>query len=133
MSTTFAIDDGSAVQGETSTAEDDSIVYSRYSAAALHSRRPPTPRRSRRTTFLHDTRRSGAVATPSDDSQTAVRCREALQWITTLPEGTVRIQVNSGRVTLEGTVRCEHEREAAAATVRQIEGVAAVDNRLDIR
>jgi osmotically-inducible protein OsmY len=56
-----------------------------------------------------------------------------LRWITTLPEDTVRLQVNAGRVTLEGTVRRENERDAAANTVRQIEGVAEVDNRIDVR
>ena len=68
-----------------------------------------------------------------DDAQTASRCREALRWITTLPEGSVRLQVDAGRVTLEGSVRRENERDAAADTVRQIEGVAAVDNRIDVR
>jgi osmotically-inducible protein OsmY len=35
-------------------------------------------------------------------------------------------------VTLEGTVRRELEREAATDTVRQVEGVVAVDNRIDL-
>ena len=133
MSATFAIDDGSAVQGEGPAVEDDSIVYSRYSAVALQSHRPPTPRRSRRNKGLQGTHRSPVSVGPGDDTHTAARCREALRWITTLPEDTVRLQVNAGRVTLEGTVRRENERDAAANTVRQIEGVAEVDNRIDVR
>jgi osmotically-inducible protein OsmY len=62
----------------------------------------------------------------------ADRCREALRWITTLPDDAVRLQVSAGHVTLEGTVHRERDRDAAADTVRQIEGVAAVDNRIDV-
>jgi len=133
MSTTFAIDDGSAVQGEGPAVEDDSIVYSRYSAMALQSHRPPTPRRSRRNKGLQGSHRSPVSVVPGDDAQTAARCREALRWITTLPEGTVRVQVNAGQATLEGTVRRENERNAATVTVSQVEGVAGVDNRIHVQ
>ena len=135
MSTTFAIDDGSAVQGDSPTAEEDSIVYSRYSAMAVQCHRPPTPRCSRRLSPNAPSalRRASASATPLNDAQTATRCREALHWITTLPEGAVRIRVEAGRVTLEGTVGHLNEREIAAVTVRQLEGVTEVDNHIEVR
>ena len=133
MSTTFAIDDGSTGQAEGPTAEDDSIVYSHYSAMALRSHRPPTPHRCRRNQGSQGSHNSPVAVTPGDDLQTAARCQEALRWITTLPEGTVRLQVSSGHVTLEGAVRREAERETAADTVRQIEGVCSVENLIDVR
>jgi osmotically-inducible protein OsmY len=56
-----------------------------------------------------------------------------LRWITTLPEGSIRLEVAAGRVTLQGLVRRVTEREAAGAAVRQVEGVTEIDNRIDVQ
>ena len=135
MSTTFAIDAGSAVQGESSSVEDDSSSASRYVAMAVQRHRQPPSRRFRRNVprtspALHC---SPVAVSPGTDRQTEDRCREALRWITTLPDGTVQVRVQAGRVTLIGKVRRANERDVAADTVRQIEGVADVDNQIDVQ
>lgn len=133
MSTTFAIDQASAAQGDTPTAEEDSIVYSRYSTMALQSHRPPTLRRSRRSLHPPGSHRAPVHGIAGDDIHTADRCREALRWITTLPEGSIRLEVAAGRVTLHGLVRRNTEREAAGEAVRQVEGVTVIDNQIDVQ
>jgi osmotically-inducible protein OsmY len=56
-----------------------------------------------------------------------------LRWITTLPEGSIRLEVAAGRVTLHGQVRRMTEREAAGEAVRQVEGVTDIDNQIDVQ
>jgi osmotically-inducible protein OsmY len=41
--------------------------------------------------------------------------------------------VEAGHVTLEGSVAHANEREVAADAVRKLEGVIAVDNRINVR
>jgi osmotically-inducible protein OsmY len=44
----------------------------------------------------------------------------------------VRVHVDSGTVTLTGTVRAAHERLHAEAITRQVDGVRAVINRITV-
>jgi len=135
MSTTFAVDHGSAVQAEGLAVEEDSRIHTRP-PGPVRSRRSPRglqqrPRKNPNTPFPG--RQVQALPVPTGDSQTEARCLEALRWITTLPEGAVRIHVEAGHVTLEGSVAHANEREVASDAIRQLEGVIDVDNRIDVR
>jgi hypothetical protein len=134
MSTTFAIDSGSAAQAEGLVVEDDSRPDPSFpiqAAAKCRSRARRPLLKNPNTPFPG--RRSQASPAPASDSQTEARCREALRWITTLPEGSVRVRVDRGHVVLEGSVAHATEREVAADAVRQLEGVTEVENRLDVQ
>jgi hypothetical protein len=135
MSTTFSIDHGSAVQAESLPAEEDSrILLSRRPALAVPRRRPRGQQPLRKNPNTPFPGRHLAVhPAGTGDAQTAARCREALRWITTLPEGAIQVHAESGRVTLEGTVALANEREVAGDAVRQLEGVIDVDNRIEVR
>ena len=133
MSTTFSIDDRSTVEGDAQPVEEDSIVYSRnvtlttprLRSPRLRHTRPnpnaPTPARL----CLHPVQ-------PGNDEQTALRCREYLDCITTLPAEAVQVSVESGWVTLKGLVRRGAERDTAADVVRYVEGVVGVRNDIDV-
>lgn len=133
MSTTFAIDSGSAVQAEGSAVEEDSRLHTYSRVATQLRRRPrgPQPMRKNPNTPFPG-RRRGVATVPAEDSQMAVRCWEALRWITTLPEGAVQVRVEGGRVILEGRVSHANEREVAADAVRQLDGVVDVENRIEV-
>jgi len=135
MSTTSAIDRGSAAQAESLPAEEDSrILLSRPPALAVPRRRPrgQQPLRKNPNTPFPG-RHLSLHPSGTGDAQTAARCREALRWITTLPEGAIRVHAEAGRVTLEGTVAHANEREVAGDAVRQLEGVTDLDNRIEVR
>ena len=136
MSTTFATDSGSAAQAEGLAVEEDSRIQARPPGPVTRPRRRPRGlqqplRRNPNTPFSG--RHLWAVPASTGDSQTEARCLETLRWITTLPEGAVRVHVEAGHVTLEGSVAHANEREVAADAVRKLEGVIAVDNRITIR
>jgi len=133
MSTTFAVDDGSVAQAESQGGEDASILYSRNASLISGRSRQKSPRRHLENPNTPTAaRRRNRSTVPVDDVQTATRCREALRWITTLPEGAVRVTVHTGRVRLEGKVQRRNEREIAEETIRQLDGVSEVENLIDI-
>jgi len=134
MSTTFALDSGSALQADGLTVEEDSRTQtlSQGIKASRRRRRAPRPVLKNPNTPFPG-RPIPSFSAPSGDSHTQARCREALRWITTLPEGAVQIQVEAGHVTLSGTVAHASEREVAYDAVHQVEGVVDVDNRIEVR
>jgi osmotically-inducible protein OsmY len=53
----------------------------------------------------------------------------ALQWVSHLPKGAIRIYVESGEITLSGEVEWDSQRRNAASAVRYLAGVnAIIDN-----
>jgi osmotically-inducible protein OsmY len=66
------------------------------------------------------------------DTEIAHAAVSALQWNVEVPEGTVKVRVNDGWVTLEGQVEWQYQRTAAASSVLSISGVKGVSNLLRV-
>jgi osmotically-inducible protein OsmY len=67
------------------------------------------------------------------DVEIASEAASALAWNTLVPEDRVRVWVEKGRVTLEGTVDWHYQRLAADRAVRYITGVTDVNNHIELR
>ncbi len=67
------------------------------------------------------------------DEDIARACVTALADNHSVPADAIRIVVNHGRVTLEGEVDWQYERQAAANAVRNLSGVTALSNEITIR
>jgi osmotically-inducible protein OsmY len=71
-------------------------------------------------------------AAERDDTDIAAAVVHALQWNVAVPDEHIGVVVEDGRVTLEGQVEWQHQREAAERAVRVLRGVKAVDNLITI-
>jgi osmotically-inducible protein OsmY len=71
------------------------------------------------------------AATHHLDPDIFAAARKALDNEPRIPQD-VRVHVDRGTATLTGTVRTPHERSEAETTVRQIAGVQAVVNRINV-
>jgi len=67
------------------------------------------------------------------DTEIAQAVRHALEWDVFVPDARIRSTVSNGRVILEGDVDNSHEGEDAARAVRNLGGVVAVVNRIEIK
>ena len=67
------------------------------------------------------------------DTDIARAVANALEWNTAVPFDKIDIRVEDGRVTLEGEVEWNYQREAAENTTRQISGVKSVLNLITVR
>ncbi len=56
-----------------------------------------------------------------------------LKWATSLPHGTIKVEVENGWVTLSGEVAWQYERQAAVDGVRHPLGVRGVSDRICIK
>ncbi|MBF6039252.1 MULTISPECIES: BON domain-containing protein [Pseudomonas] len=68
----------------------------------------------------------------SDDS-IATRALKIIHWSSDVPEGDVKVIVQSGRITLEGQVDWQYQKETVERSVRKLSGVVGVCNRLTLR
>lgn len=68
-----------------------------------------------------------------NDADIARSADSALEWTTYLPRNTIKIQVESGRVTLDGDVEWEYQRRAALSAVRNLMGVKGITNNIVIK
>lgn len=66
------------------------------------------------------------------DSDIVSAARSVLQWTTSLPKGTIQVEVEQGWLTLSGTVDWEYQRQAATRAVRHLEGIIGVSDRIVI-
>jgi VCBS repeat-containing protein len=66
------------------------------------------------------------------DAEIAEIALSALEWNTSVPE-TVTATIHNGRVTLQGEVQWNYQREAAEHAVRYLEGVVSLDDDIVIR
>jgi len=66
------------------------------------------------------------------DSDIARAVRLALEWDVFVPDAQIKSVVSDGQVTLEGSVNYWSQRDAAEKAVRNLAGVRAVFNRLEI-
>ncbi|ANF86328.1 OsmY domain-containing protein [Pseudomonas antarctica] len=68
-----------------------------------------------------------------NDADIARSADSALEWTTYLPRNTIKIQVESGWVTLDGDVEWEYQRRAALSAVRNLMGVKGINNNIVIK
>ena len=68
-----------------------------------------------------------------DDTDIARAVRQALEWDVQVPDSRIQSTVSAGVVTLEGEVDFFSEHEDAERAVRNLVGVCAIRNRIQIR
>jgi osmotically-inducible protein OsmY len=66
------------------------------------------------------------------DSEIAHAAVESLKWNVLVPASSVKIEVEKGRVTLRGEVKHDYQRRAVERAVRNLPGVRAVSNLIQI-
>ena len=64
------------------------------------------------------------------DTEIAHVAESALKWQTFLPEGAIKIMVESGWITLSGRVEWEYQRQAATTAVRHLLGVKGLNDEI---
>lgn len=78
-----------------------------------------------------------AVALPAfnarTDQEIARAAADAIVWNTLLPNTDIQVFVDKGRITLEGTVHWNYQRESADRSVRYLAGVRDVNNHIVVR
>jgi osmotically-inducible protein OsmY len=67
------------------------------------------------------------------DKDIAAAAIGALKWDYEVPDGNVKVVVNDGWVTLDGTVDWQLQRDAADRCVRYLRGVVGVTNEISIK
>lgn len=67
------------------------------------------------------------------DDQIAARAIAVISWDAMVPEGVVKVKVEKGWVTLEGTVDWQFQREAAYRAVRKLNGIVGVVNKIGVK
>jgi osmotically-inducible protein OsmY len=68
-----------------------------------------------------------------NDADIARSAENALMWMTYVPQNSIKVTVESGRITLSGEVTREYQRQAAAYGVRGLMGVTGVSNQITIK
>jgi osmotically-inducible protein OsmY len=66
------------------------------------------------------------------DADIAQAVQHALQWSALVPQGKIQTMVEKGHVTLSGTVAWDYQRAAAEGAVRNLLGVVAVANLIQL-
>ncbi|CAI8978744.1 hyperosmotically inducible periplasmic protein [Pseudomonas sp. IT-P253] len=67
------------------------------------------------------------------DDTIANRALKIIHWSSDVPEGDIKVIVQGGRITLEGEVDWQYQKETVERSVRKLSGVIGVDNRLTLR
>ncbi len=73
---------------------------------------------------------SGYERTDTEIAQAAVA---ALKWNTTVPDNRVTVTVTNGRLTLDGTLDWQYQKDAALRVVRDLTGVKGVTNNIIVK
>ena len=77
------------------------------------------------------------VHLPSDytrtDEDIAAAAVNALRWNLSVPQNRVTVEVSRGRITLEGDVDWQYQRDSAEGAVRYLAGVKGVSNLIAIK
>src|SRR5690606_10439978 len=68
-----------------------------------------------------------------DDTAIAETILNAFKWNTLVPESKLKVKVEEGWVTLEGTVDWQFQKDAAYKAVRDIGGVKNVTNAISLK
>ncbi|MDI2143638.1 MULTISPECIES: BON domain-containing protein [unclassified Pseudomonas] len=67
------------------------------------------------------------------DDTIASRALKIIHWSSDVPEGDIKVIVQGGRITLEGEVDWQYQKETVERSVHKLTGVTAVNNRLTLR
>ncbi len=67
------------------------------------------------------------------DDDIANRCLNVLAWDAFLPKDAVQVKVERGWIDLDGKVDWQFQREAAEASIRKLNGVVGVSNRVMVK
>src|SRR5688500_12614106 len=67
------------------------------------------------------------------DADVAKAALDALKWDSMVPDDKVKVTVEQGWVTLEGSVDWNYQREAAGRSVRNLNGVRGLSNLLSVK
>jgi osmotically-inducible protein OsmY len=73
-----------------------------------------------------------AGASGADDTDLARVATSMLDWSVDVPANTVTAEVHDRKITLNGVVTWQFQREAAARAVRYLRGITAVTNKITI-
>ncbi|PVZ82377.1 ornithine aminotransferase [Serratia sp. S1B] len=68
-----------------------------------------------------------------DDNDIAAEILNSFKWNWEVPSGKVKVKVEKGWVTLEGELTWKFQSDAAARTVKSLEGVTGVSNLITIK
>ncbi len=68
-----------------------------------------------------------------NDTEIAEAALDALKWNTNVPDESIKLKVENGWVTMEGTVDWKFQKDAAANAIKDITGVKAVSNFLTLK
>ena len=71
-------------------------------------------------------------ATPRSDQEIAAAALNALKASVSVPASDIKVMVSDGWITLEGTVRRWHQRNAAEEAVRSLWGIKGINNAIEI-
>jgi osmotically-inducible protein OsmY len=69
----------------------------------------------------------------TSDDEIAERALSIIGWNVQVPQGSVKVKVEKGWVTLSGTVDWQYQRVAAESAVRGLSGVVTVENLIDVK
>lgn len=72
-------------------------------------------------------------ANQTADDEIAKRALESLRWNTLVPQDSIQIKVQSGWVTLTGTVGWHYQMAAAEKTVSSLAGVRGFNNSIEVK
>jgi len=68
-----------------------------------------------------------------NDTEIAHAALDALKWDVRVPDDKIKMRVEDGRITLEGEVEWQYQRDAAERAVRYLTGVTSVSNLLTVK
>ena len=75
----------------------------------------------------------GADWTKRDDNEIANEVLNAIKWHWDIPNDKIKVKVEKGRVTLDGELHWNFQREAAKDAVKNLLGVTGVSNNITIK
>ena len=67
------------------------------------------------------------------DTDLAAAVRDAIEWLTTVPNETIRVTARDGWLYLGGRVDWWHQRDIIEEVTRRLPGVEAVVNSIEVR
>lgn len=72
-------------------------------------------------------------ASKRNDADIARSAENVIEWLTYLPEDSVKVKVEGGWITLSGEVDWEYQRQTALSAVRYLMGVTGVSNLIAVK
>ncbi len=73
------------------------------------------------------------ASSKGSDSDIAAAGARALEWDVSVPDNRIKVMVENGRLTLEGEVEWQYQRDAAFNAVRNLAGVGWVTNNISVK